>query len=124
LALLLLAEADAEGGVMLVVVIGAGVLGWFLGRKIPIEFIYVVSLGSAIFFGIRIYWLSKMRTKTIASISLDEKESEALKTSLEEVNRFFDKKESYEKFQENVRILTLSDNQFTKEMSEIKELNE
>lgn len=110
--------ASAENGwAILIGLIAGGWLGSYLGKMIPIEAIYILSGGSLAIFGGRAYLLNKNREDAINAVDLDSNEQNALKQSLEEVGRFFTEKESYEAFQETVRILSLDEQQFEKEFS-------
>jgi hypothetical protein len=108
---------SGNGFVLLIGILVGGWLGSYLGKIIPIEAIYIVSGISLTIFSGRAYLLNEKREDAISAVELDSNEQNALKQSLEEVNRFFIEKESYEAFQEIVRILLLDEQQFEKEFS-------
>lgn len=117
LGVLLVARSENDGCIVLIGLIALGWLGRDLGKMIPIEAIYIVSGGSLAIFGGRTYLLNKNRETAINAVNLDSNEKKALKQSLKEVDRFFAEKESYEAFQETVRILSLDEQQFEKDFS-------
>ncbi len=94
-----------------------GWLGGYLAKMIPIEAIYFVSGGGLVIFAGRAYLLNKNRDEAINDVGLSGNEHSALTQSLIQVDRFFEEKESFEVFQETVRILLLDEKQFKKEIS-------
>jgi serine/threonine protein kinase len=105
--------------IVYIIVLASAYLGWLIGKSIPIAAIYIVSIGLIILFGIRVSMISYDRKNSISEIKLDSSEQYALKQSLAEVDNFFLEKEAYEAFQETVRILSMEELQFAKEVSKI-----
>lgn len=103
-------------GVIIGLVAG-GVLGNYLGNIIPPEAIYFVSGGGFVILAGRAYLLKKNRDDVTNGVGLSGNEQSALTQSLLQVDRFFEEKESFEVFQETVRILSLDEKQFKKEIS-------
>lgn len=103
-------------GVIIGLVAG-GVLGNYLGNIIPTEAIYIVSGGGFVILAGRAYLLKKNRDDVTNGVGLSGNEQSALTQSLLQVDRFFEEKESFEVFQETVRILSLDEKQFKKEIS-------
>jgi hypothetical protein len=108
-------DEDAWG--VIIGLVAGGVLGNYLGNMIPIVAIYIVSGGALAILAGRAYLLKKNRDDAINGVGLAGNELSALTQSLIQVDQFFAEKESYEVFQEIVRILSLDEKQFKKEIS-------
>lgn len=99
-------------------IIVGGVLAWagyHYGQQMPIQYIYVLCAVVVSVFGIRSILINTKRENLIAGIKLDGIEEKGFNNSLITIDDYFNKKEHFEHFDEQVKVLLFDDDQFNKE---------
>ncbi len=88
--------------------------------KVSSEVITVISVILLAIFGGRAFYLYRENEKALNAIGLEPQEQDALDQNLKEIDRYFKEKETFDVFQETVRILSLDDGQFDQEFAKSK----
>jgi serine/threonine protein kinase len=102
-------------------VLGAFIGSGSLGENVNINSLIYISLISFLILLYIVFYLKRSMKNVINDVGLDSHQQIALKQSLLEVDRHFEKKEKQEILQEEIRLILLDDKKFQKEFLKISQ---